>query len=128
MQSRYDDPVPNPERFTPQRPIRVDDEAWEKYGQIVGERKRSEDIKAYITWRLANPTADLSAVPDEQVLDFLVRVRLAASGRAVDVVELPGATGAQVERLKGEIRQAVVDYLGKSEPTKRGRDRREQQA
>lgn len=117
MQARYDQRVPNPENFTPQRPIRVPDDAWNAYGAIVGERDRSADLKAYIEWRLAHPTAPLPPVPEEQVLDFLVRIRIDDDGRRVEITELPGVTGPLVDRLKTEIRQAIA---GQVEPPQSG--------
>ena len=41
------------------RRIRIDDETWEAYAEIVGDGGRSADRRAYIDWRLDNPTAPL---------------------------------------------------------------------
>jgi hypothetical protein len=41
------------------RRIRVDAESWAAYAEIVGDAGRSADIKAYIEWRLDNPTTPL---------------------------------------------------------------------
>lgn len=122
MQTVYDDRVPNPEQFTPQRPIRVDDERWVRYGELVGDRDRSADLKAYIDWRLANPHANLNEVTNQVVLDFLVRVRLGPGDkRQAEIVELPGTEEPRVARLKTEIRKAIVDHFNpstESEPAK----------
>lgn len=41
------------------RRLRVDDDTWEAYTEIVGERGRSADLKAYINWRIDNPETPL---------------------------------------------------------------------
>jgi hypothetical protein len=41
------------------RRLRVDDELWVAYTQIVGDLGRSADLKAYIEWRVDNPTTPL---------------------------------------------------------------------
>jgi hypothetical protein len=41
------------------RRLRVDDDTWEAYTEIVGERGRSADLKAYINWRIDNPAEPL---------------------------------------------------------------------
>lgn len=111
----------------PWRKFRMDDKLWDEFGALVGERKRSAVIRSLIQWQLANPTSDLSAVPTEQVLDFLVRVRVSPGDgepkRRAEITELPGTTGPQVERLKAEIRQAIADHFnpGQSSSTKRPR-------
>jgi hypothetical protein len=52
----YPDGVPDNSDL---RKLRVDKETWELYTQIVGERGRSADLKAYINWRIDNPTTPL---------------------------------------------------------------------
>lgn len=41
------------------RRIRVDHDLWTAYAEIVGNGGRSADIKAYIEWRVDNPTTPL---------------------------------------------------------------------
>lgn len=41
------------------RRIRVDAETWAAYAELVGNGGRAADIKAYIDWRLDNPTTPL---------------------------------------------------------------------
>ncbi|MFI6228592.1 hypothetical protein ACIBCR_14925 [Micromonospora echinospora] len=41
------------------RRLRVPDELWDPYTEIVGNGGRSADIKAYIEWRIDNPTMPL---------------------------------------------------------------------
>lgn len=52
------------------RRFRLDDETWKAYGELVGDGGRSADLKAYIDWRLDNPTVPLPgkrAVPAKKV-------------------------------------------------------------
>lgn len=41
------------------RRVRVDDDLWKAYGGVVGMRKRSTDLKAYMEWRVNNPDVKL---------------------------------------------------------------------
>lgn len=41
------------------RRLRVDDDLWDAYTAIVGNAGRSADLKAYIEWRVDNPTTPL---------------------------------------------------------------------
>lgn len=41
------------------RRFRADDELWEAYTAVVGERRRSADIRAYLEWRVENPDTPL---------------------------------------------------------------------
>lgn len=41
------------------RPFRVEDDLWRAYTEIVGDGGRSADLKAYIEWRVDNPTTPL---------------------------------------------------------------------
>lgn len=43
----------------PIRRVRVDDDLWLAYGEAVGMRKRSTDLKAYMEWRVQHPTTKL---------------------------------------------------------------------
>lgn len=41
------------------RRLRVDEQLWAAYSEIVGDAGRSADLKAYIEWRVDNPTTPL---------------------------------------------------------------------
>lgn len=41
------------------RRFRVDDELWEAYTEVVGEGRRSADLRAYMEWRVENPNEPL---------------------------------------------------------------------
>lgn len=41
------------------RRLRVPDDLWDAYTEIVGNGGRSADLKAYIEWRVDNPTKPL---------------------------------------------------------------------
>lgn len=41
------------------RRVRIDGDLWEKYEEIVGDGGRSADIRAYVEWRVDNPTTPL---------------------------------------------------------------------
>jgi hypothetical protein len=41
------------------RRVRVSRELWDAFAEVVGDAGRSGDIKAYIEWRVDNPTTPL---------------------------------------------------------------------
>ncbi|MFY1686458.1 hypothetical protein [Plantactinospora sp. WMMB782] len=41
------------------RRLRVEQSLWDAYTEIVGDGGRSADLKAYIEWRVDNPTTPL---------------------------------------------------------------------
>jgi hypothetical protein len=41
------------------RRFRADDELWAAYTAVVGERRRSADLRAYIEWRIEHPDQPL---------------------------------------------------------------------
>jgi hypothetical protein len=41
------------------RKIRIDQDTWDAYAEVVGDAGRSGDIKAYIDWRIDNPATPL---------------------------------------------------------------------
>lgn len=41
------------------RRVRIDTDLWRAYAEIVGNGGRSADLKAYIEWRIDNPTTPL---------------------------------------------------------------------
>jgi hypothetical protein len=48
---------------TPQRPVRVDDDLWAKFGALVGPRDRSELLRQFIRWYVREPGAKLPQRP-----------------------------------------------------------------
>lgn len=52
----YPDVVPDSSDI---RRFRLDQDTWEEYGELVGDGGRSADLKAYVEWRLENPTTPL---------------------------------------------------------------------
>lgn len=45
--------------FTPRRAISVDNDLWNAYGEVVGDGGRSDDLRAYMEWRVEHPTEPL---------------------------------------------------------------------
>jgi hypothetical protein len=41
------------------RRVRVERDLWDAYTEIVGDGGRSADLRAYIEWRVDNPTTPL---------------------------------------------------------------------
>lgn len=41
------------------RKLRVSQELWDAYTEIVGNAGRSADLRSYIEWRVDNPTTPL---------------------------------------------------------------------
>ncbi len=39
--------------------LRVDSGLWKEYAEVVGDLGRSADLRAYIEWRVDNPTTPL---------------------------------------------------------------------
>lgn len=48
-----------PRSYDNMHPIRIPKEVWDGYADIVGNCGRSADLKAYINWRIDNPTTPL---------------------------------------------------------------------
>jgi hypothetical protein len=57
--------MPEPETYSPHRPIRIDGELWDQLGDAVGERKRSALVRDLVRWWLRVPGAALPARPDQ---------------------------------------------------------------
>lgn len=53
------------DNFTPLRPVRVEDDLWREFGQLVGERRRSAVIRDFIRWYVGEKGARLPARPDK---------------------------------------------------------------
>lgn len=41
------------------RKLRIDQELWEAYAEVVGNGGRSADLRAYVEWRVDNPSTPL---------------------------------------------------------------------
>lgn len=41
------------------RRVRMAEEIWKAYGEVVGEIGRADDIKEYVKWRIDNPRTPL---------------------------------------------------------------------
>ncbi len=39
--------------------IRLEDDDWTRYGDAVGDGRRTADLATYIRWRIQNPTTPL---------------------------------------------------------------------
>ena len=106
-----------------QRPIRIPEGLWQAHGRVVGERDRSADIKAFIRWRLRHPLIKLDDAPNEQTLDFFVRIRvttdLDGTKRRAEILPIPGTSGPGADQLRAEIAQAISDHFTPKPETKR---------
>jgi hypothetical protein len=47
--------MPIPDTHTPHRMVRISDDHWERFGQLVGERNRSKVIKEFVAWYVGDP-------------------------------------------------------------------------
>lgn len=50
-------------RHTPHRPIRVEDDLWDLFGELVGDRNRSETVRRFIAWYVGKPGAKIPRPP-----------------------------------------------------------------
>lgn len=48
---------------TRHRPIRVDQELWDAFGALVGDRNRSAVIRDFLRWYIGEPGAEMPARP-----------------------------------------------------------------
>lgn len=101
--------MPNPENFTTIQRFRLDDDTWRAFGELVGDRQRSGELKAFVEWRIGKPGARLP-VPQgaRQRYGFVVWVD-DENDRLVEVHELPGAAGG--EELRAGIEAAIQRHL-----------------
>ena len=58
-----DESQPRGQNLTPHRPIRVERELWDPFGEIVGPRNRSKIIRQFIAWYVGKPGAKLPRPP-----------------------------------------------------------------
>jgi hypothetical protein len=54
---------PNKRRTTPRRQIALATELWDRLGDLVGDRGRSEVIRSLVAWYLREPGAKLPERP-----------------------------------------------------------------
>lgn len=43
------------DNHTPHRPIRVDQDLWDEFGALVGDRNRARMVRDYIRWYVGRP-------------------------------------------------------------------------
>ncbi|MEH0586210.1 hypothetical protein QA942_19820 [Streptomyces sp. B21-106] len=55
------------EGHTPLRPLRIPDDEWEAFGQLVGDRNRTQAVREFIRWRLRWPGNSQPARAPEQI-------------------------------------------------------------
>lgn len=51
------------ETHTTARPVRIPDEDWADFGELVGDRERSRVLREFIAWYLRRPKAALPKRP-----------------------------------------------------------------
>jgi hypothetical protein len=56
------------ETHTTARPVRIPEEDWAEFGQLVGDRERSRILREFIAWYLHRPKATLPRRPDAQAV------------------------------------------------------------
>jgi hypothetical protein len=54
---------PNKRRITPRRQIALAGDLWDRLGDLVGDRNRSEVIRSLVAWYLREPGAKLPERP-----------------------------------------------------------------
>lgn len=47
------------EGHTPLRQLRIPDDEWKPFGEVVGDRERTSAVREFIRWRLRWPDAEL---------------------------------------------------------------------
>ncbi|MET0416028.1 MAG: hypothetical protein ABW022_08410 [Actinoplanes sp.] len=60
------EPNPNRRRITTRRQVALSDALWDRLGSLVGDRGRSEVIRALVAWYLREPGAKLPERPPRQ--------------------------------------------------------------
>ena len=54
---------PEPDTYTPHRPIRIEDPLWDAVGAVVGQRKRAALVRDLLRWWMRMPGAKLPPRP-----------------------------------------------------------------
>lgn len=49
--------MPNPDSHTPIQRLRAPQDRWERFGEAVGNRRRSAELNAYMEWRIGQGDA-----------------------------------------------------------------------
>lgn len=57
--------MPDAEK-TPRQTIRIDPKLWDPFGDLAGERTRSQVIREFIAWYIRQPGAKLPKRPPAQ--------------------------------------------------------------
>jgi hypothetical protein len=55
--------TPAKDTHTPTRPVRVESELWDEFGEAAGERNRSEVLRQFMAWYCRRPDAKLPKRP-----------------------------------------------------------------
>ncbi len=65
----YDGPMAKQKTdgHTPLRPLRIPDDEWEAFGQLVGDRNRTQAVREFIRWRLRWPASKQPERATEQI-------------------------------------------------------------
>jgi hypothetical protein len=63
----YDHVVGTYEKHTPNRVIRVPDDLWHRFGELTGERNRSQVIREFIAWYCREPRSHLPERPPRRL-------------------------------------------------------------
>lgn len=75
---------------TTNRVMRIDDEDWEDLGAVVGDRHRSETVKAFIRWYLRRPGAKL---PERPTVERIAEVQAAHTDLRQELAAVSTAEG-----------------------------------
>lgn len=67
------------ETHTTARPVRIPEDDWVEFGQLVGERERSRILREFIAWYLRRPKAALPERPPAAAIKELNAERTAES-------------------------------------------------
>ncbi|MFC7330784.1 hypothetical protein [Marinactinospora rubrisoli] len=51
------------DKHTPHRPIRVDQDLWDRFGELAGDRSRAEVVREFIRWYVRERGAKLPERP-----------------------------------------------------------------
>lgn len=51
------------EAHTPHRPLRIPDEEWRPFGDLVGARNRTRVVREFIRWYIGHPGAEMPQRP-----------------------------------------------------------------
>lgn len=57
-------PAAGTENHRPHRPIRIERELWDPFGDLVGDRARAEVIRQFVAWYIRKPGAKLPKRPE----------------------------------------------------------------